>query len=241
VTEGSEGESVDPLEKPGEVLDEKQKQWFEPLGPVAATTARFLYAVNRVLMRVIFRLRVAGFDHLPEHEQWVMTPNHTSYLDPFAIAALLDWNQLRKTYWAGWTGIVLANPLMRFLSRLGKILPVEPMRAARSSLAFGATILKNKKNLVWFPEGGLSANGELQDFKPGIGMLLEHFRARVIPVFVHGTHQALPPGKFFPKPHAICVVFGKPLDAQQLKREGRGEKPHQQIASALQDKVAELG
>jgi long-chain acyl-CoA synthetase len=240
VTEGSEGESADPLEKPGEVLDERQKQWLEPLGPVAATTARFLYAVNRVLMRVIFRLRVEGLEHLPEDEQWVMTPNHASYLDPFAIAALLDWNQLRKTYWAGWTGIVLANPVMRFLSRLGKILPVEPMRAARSSLAFGATILKNKKNLVWFPEGGLSANGELQDFKPGIGMLLEHFPARVVPVFVHGTHQALPPGKFFPKPHAICVVFGKPLDAQQLEREGRGEKPHQDITRALHDHVAKL-
>jgi len=153
---------------------------------------------------------------------------------------LLDWNQLRKTYWAGWTGIVLANPVMRFLSRLGKILPVEPMRAARSSLAFGATILKNKKNLVWFPEGGLSANGELQDFKPGIGMLLEHFPARVVPVFVHGTHQALPPGKFFPKPHAIYVVFGKALDAQQLKREGRGEKPQQEITNALHDYVAKL-
>ena len=240
VTEGSEGESVDPLEKPGEVLDEKQKQWLEPLGLVAATTARFLYAVNRILMRVIFRLRVEGLEHLPEDEQWVLTPNHASYLDPFAIAALLGWNQLRKTYWAGWTGVVLANPLMRFLSRLGKILPVEPMRAARSSLAFGATILKNKKNLVWFPEGGLSANGELQDFKPGIGMLLEHFPVRVVPVFVHGTHQALPPGKFFPKPHAICVVFGKPLDVQQLQREGRGEKPHEQIASALHDRVAKL-
>src|SRR6266487_3288962 len=240
VTESSEGESVDPLEKPDEVLDEKQKQWLEPLGLAAATTARFLYAVNRVLMRVIFRLRVEGLEHLPEDEQWVLTPNHASYLDPFAIAALLNWNQLRKTYWAGWTGVVLANPLMRFLSRLGKILPVEPMRAARSSLAFGATILKNKKNLVWFPEGGLSANGELQDFKPGIGMLLEHFPARVVPVFVHGTHQALPPGKFFPKPHAICVVFGKPLDAQQLEREGRGEKPHQEITRALHDHVAKL-
>ena len=240
VTEGSEGESADPLEKPGEVLDEKQKQWLEPLGPVAATTARFLYAVNRVLIRVIFRLRVEGLEHLPEDEQWVLTPNHASYLDPFAIAALLNWNQLRKTYWAGWTGIVLANPVMRLLSRLGKILPVEPMRAARSSLAFGATILKNKKNLVWFPEGGLSANGELQDFKPGIGMLLEHFPVRVIPVFVHGTHQALPPGKFFPKPNAICVVFGKALDAQQVKREGGGEKPHEQIASALHDRVAKL-
>ena len=240
VTEGGEGESVDPLEKPDEVLDEKQKQWLEPLGPVAAATARFLYAMNRVLMRLIFRLRAEGLEHLPQDRQWVLTPNHVSYLDPFAIAALLDWNQLRKTYWAGWTGIIFANPVMRFLSRLGKILPVEPMRAARSSLAFGATILKSEKNLVWFPEGGLSASGELQEFKAGIGMLLEHFPTSVIPVFVHGTREALPPGKFFPWPHAIRVVFGKPLDARELNRESRDEKSHQQIASALQDKVAEL-
>ena len=240
VTEGGEGESVDPLEKPDEVLDEKQKQWLEPLGPVAAATARFLYAMNRVLMRLIFRLRAEGLEHFPQDRQWVLMPNHVSYLDPFAIAALLDWNQLRKTYWAGWTGIIFANPVMRFLSRLGKILPVEPMRAARSRLAFGATILKNKKNLVWFPEGGLSTSGKLQEFKPGIGMLLEHFPTSVIPVFVHGTREALPPGKFFPWPHAIRVVFGKPLDARELNRESRDEKSHQQIASALQDKVAEL-
>src|SRR5438477_4221831 len=237
VTEGGEGESVDPLEKPDEVLDEKQKQLLEPLGPVAAATARFLYAMNRVLMRLIFRLRAEGLEHLPQDRQWVLTPNHVSYLDPFAIAALLDWNQLRKTYWAGWTGIIFANPVMRFLSRLGKILPVEPMRAARSCLAFGAVILKQKKNLVWFPEGERSASGELQEFKPGIGMLLEQFPVSVIPVSIHGTHEALPPGKFLPRPHAIRVVFGEPLDAGELKGKGSGEKPYQKIASALQRKV----
>ena len=240
VTEGGEGEAVDPLTDPDEVLDEKQKQWLEPLGPVAAGTARFLYAVNRVLMRLLFRVRAEGLEYLPQDRQWILTPNHVSYLDPFAIAALLDWRQLRKTYWAGWTGIIFANPLMRFLSRLGKILPIEPTRAARSSLAFGAIILKKKKNLVWFPEGERSANGKLQEFKPGIGMLLEHFPAPVIPVFVHGTHQALPPGKFLPRPRMIRVVLGKPLDARELERESRGEEPHQKIASALHDAVGKL-
>jgi len=241
VTEGGEGEAVDPLKNPDEVLDENQMQWLEPLGPVAAGTARFLYAVNRVLMRLLFRVRAEGLERLPKDRQWVLTPNHVSYLDPFAIAALLDWSQLSNTYWAGWSGIIFANPLMRFLSRLGKILPVEPARAARSSLAFGAIILKRKKNLVWFPEGERSASGKLQEFKPGIGMLLEHFPTSVIPVFVHGTHEALPPGKFFPRSRAIRVVLGKPLDGRELKGKGRGDKPHQKIASALNEKVAELG
>ena len=96
------------------------------------------------------------------------------------------------------------------------------------------------KQSVWFPEGERSPNGKLQDFKPGIGMLLEKFPVCVIPVFIHGTHEALPPGKFLPRLRSIRLVFGKPLDALELKREGRGEKPHQQIVSALQDKVAEV-
>jgi len=33
----------------------------------------------------------------------------------------------------------------------------------------------------------------------------------------------------------------RPLDAREVKREGGGEKPHRQIASALHDSVAELG
>lgn len=240
ITEGGEGEPVDPLAQPGEILDEEQKRWLQPLGPVALASARFLYAVNRLLMRLIFRVRADGLEHLVENKQWVLTPNHASYLDPFAIAAVLDWTRLRDTYWAGWTNIVSANRLMRFLSRLGKILPIEPTRAARSSLAFGAIILTNGKNLVWFPEGERSISGELNEFKPGIGMLLERFPASIIPVFLHGTHAAWPPGKRLPRRHPIRVVFGEPLSADELKVQGRGEKPHQQITSALQNKVAEI-
>src|SRR5439155_27248827 len=111
---------------------------------------------------------------------------------------------------------------------------------ARSSLSFGAIVQIKKKNLIWLSEGERSPDGKLQDFKPGIGMLLEKFPVCLIPVFIHGTREALPPGKFFPRLRSIRLVFGKPLDALELKREGRGEKPHQQIVSALQDKVAEV-
>ena len=240
VTEGGEGQAVDPLENPEKVLDEKQKRWLKPLGHISAAIARLLYAVNQALMRLLFRVRAEGLENLPENRQWVLTSNHVSYLDPFALAAVLGWKHLRNTYWAGWTGVAFTNPVLRFLSRLGKILPVEPIRAARSSLAFGAIVLKKKKNLVWFPEGERSPNGKLQDFKPGIGMLLEKFPVCVIPVFIHGTHEALPPGKFLPRLRSIRLVFGKPLDALELKREGHGEKPHQRIVSALQAEIAKL-
>src|SRR5205823_5707341 len=54
VTEAGEGESIDPLAQPEQALDEKQRHWLEPLGPVAVATRRFLYPVHRLLMRLIF-------------------------------------------------------------------------------------------------------------------------------------------------------------------------------------------
>lgn len=100
---------------------------------------------------------------------------------------------------------------------------IEPQRAARSSLAFGATILRDGKNLIWFPEGERSTSGELKDFKPGIGMLLERFPASIIPVFLHGTHEALPPGKHLPDPillirEKIDVVISSTHRAELLRR-----------------------
>ena len=241
VTEAGEGQGIDPLAQPYEILDANQKRWLEPLGPIANLTARFLYAVGRVLMRVFFQLHVEGLENLPKDKPWLLIPNHVSYLDPFAVAAVLNWDQLRQTYWAGWTGIVSANAIMRFLSWLGKILPVEPTRAARTGLALGAVILQRKKNLVWFPEGGLSPTGKLQPFKPGIGMLLERFPMDAIPVFVSGTYEAWPLGQRFPRCRPIRVLIGKPCNAHELMCEGRGKKPYEKIANALQEKVAALG
>jgi long-chain acyl-CoA synthetase len=183
---------------------------------------------------------VEGRENLPADRPWIMTPNHVSYLDGFVLANALNWKQLRETSWAGWAGIVAANAFMRFLSRLGRILPVEPARAARTGLALGAIVLQNGKNLVWFPEGGLSPTGELQEFKPGIGLLVDRFPTAVVPVRIQGTRDALPPGRTFPRFCAVRILIGKPCTVDELLRAGRGEKASERIANGLRQKVAEL-
>ena len=240
VTEAAEGPAIDPLARPYDILDENQKRWLKSLGPIARLTARSVYAFDRVLMRLFFRLTVEGRENLPENTQWVIIPNHVSYLDPLAIAAVLNWDQLRNSYWAGWTGIFAANPIMRFLSRLGKILPVEPTRAARTGLALGAIVLKNKKNLVWFPEGGRSRSGELEQFKPGIGMLLARFPSAAVPVFIEGSREAWPVAQHFPRLAPIHVIIGQARSSDELMREGEGTQPHERIVNALHMEVTTL-
>ncbi len=238
---GQVSSGVSPLEQPEEVLDEEQRRWLEPLGPGMSVMARGLLALDRAIMRGLFRLRVEGLENLPEEGPFVITPNHVSYLDSFAVAAALDYRRLRETYWAGWTGAVFSNPVNRLVSRLAQTVPIDAERAGVSSLAFGAAVLERGKNLAWFPEGQRSPDGRLQKFRPGIGMLLSHFRVPVVPVFVHGTREAMPPGKTLPRPGKVTVVFGKPLKAGDLERQGEGDQPQDRLVHALRDRVAELG
>jgi long-chain acyl-CoA synthetase len=240
-SEGGEGRvRASPLEQPEEVLSDEQKRWLEPLGPVSNAFAHAFFDLDRVLMRSLFRVRAEGLEHLPKKGPYVLTPNHASYLDSFAIAAALGHDRLRRTYWAGWTGVAFGNPLARLVSRLAQVVPIDPSRAAVSSLAFGAAVLKHGDNLVWYPEGQRSPSGKLQPFKPGIGVLLHKFRVPVVPVLIAGTHAALPPGAFLPHLQQITVRFGPPLKPTRLEQEGEGEEPHDRIAHALHDHVAEL-
>jgi long-chain acyl-CoA synthetase len=232
---------LSPLEHPEEVLDDRQKRLLRSLSPAELAVAKGMFALNRAVARGVFRLRVEGAENLPKEGPFVVAPNHVSYLDAFAVAAALDWRLLRQTYWGGWVGAAFGNPVSRLVSRLAQVVPVDPHRAGTSSLAFGAAVLRRGNNLIWFPEGQRSPTGELQAFRPGIGMLLDHFRVTVVPVSIYGTREAMPPGRILPHPHQITLVFGEPLDPGNLEQKGKGDQPQDRIVRALRDRMTKLG
>jgi long-chain acyl-CoA synthetase len=229
------------LKQPEAYLNEEQQLWLNPPGFFASSVRRIIFGLNRTVMRWLFGLRVKGAEHLPESGSFVIAPNHVSYIDPFAIAAALDFRRMQQTYWAGWTGVAFSNPLTRFFSRLAQIIPIDPDQAVMSSLAFSAAVLKRQQSLVWFPEGGRSTTGELQQFKSGIGLLLEHYHPIVVPVYIKGAYEAWPPHKTLPRFQQITIVFGIPQTTGELEERREGKERRDRIAQSLHDRVAELG
>jgi long-chain acyl-CoA synthetase len=229
-----------PWDEPARLLSPAQARWLRPLGPGRALLSRGLFAVNAWLMRAVFRLRVEGREALPE-EPCVLAANHLSLLDPLAVSAALGWRRLARTYWGGWTGIAFRNPLMRAMSRLARVLPVEPERGIASSLALAAAVLERGDGLVWFPEGERSTSGELLPFRPGIGLLLHRFPRPAVPVYVHGTFEALPRGRHWPRRRPVTVTFGPPLDPRRLAGAGgSSEEAARRVVQGLRAAVAAL-
>jgi long-chain acyl-CoA synthetase len=161
-------------------------------------------------------------------------------MDSAIVAAALDRKRLSRTYWAAYSGIALGNPLFRLGSRLAHVVPIDSGRALFSSLAFGAAVLKCGNNLIWFPEGRRSPTGQLTEFKPGMGMLLNRYPVPVVPVHIEGAYEIMP-GKFIRRLGQITVTFGELLDPRELEQEGEGEQPHERIVSGLRSHAVQLG
>ncbi|MCF8061683.1 MAG: AMP-binding protein [Deltaproteobacteria bacterium] len=237
---GGAGSMASPLEEPEKMLTRAQMRWLEPTGAVEHALARGLFELDRWIVRGLFGLRARGLENLPAGGGFLITPNHVSYLDPFAVAAALGFSRLRRLYWAGFAGAAFRNPFFRYFSRLSQTVPVDPDKGMISSMAFGAAVIKRGWGLVWFPEGRRSPDGRLQPFKTGVGLLLEHHPVPVVPAVIRGTERILPPGKAIPRPGEITVMFGPPLDPAELARRGTGREARVRIASALQEEVARL-
>ena len=70
------------LDQPEPWLAELQQRWLRSCSAMARTAYTVLYVVNRVLMRLLFRVSVEGLRHLPVAGPFIVRPNHASPLDP---------------------------------------------------------------------------------------------------------------------------------------------------------------
>ena len=219
-------------------LSETQRRWMQPLGSFDSALRRALYGVNWFAMKLLFRVSVTGREHLPKHGPFIIAPNHASSLDPFVLAAALPYCVLSQTCWAGLESSVMRNRLRRFVNRLAHVIPIKrDMRA----LAVGAAVLKAKRNLVWFPEGTRSTSGEVQEFKPGIGLLMNNFDVPAIPIYLTNTYENWPPHAYWPKHlRRITISFGAPVWPTK-PNQSAADSPEraEAIANEVRDEVAE--
>ena len=239
-TSNGGGDPLEKLQRPKELINQEQRRWLEPRPFFIRILGSCLLALNRALMRSLFRLRVRGRNHLPDKGPFILAPNHTSFLDPLAIGAALPQTVLNRTYWGGWTAIMFANPVMRLLSRAVRVIPIDPKGGPLSSVAFAVAALNEEYNLTWFPEGGRSPDGRLTRFRPGIGLLVSAAPVPLVPVWIDGAYEALPWGRRIPRLRTITVTFGEPIDPRELRTGVGQEGSHQAIADALHERVTAL-
>ncbi|MEU8519040.1 lysophospholipid acyltransferase family protein [Streptomyces sp. NBC_01216] len=172
------------------------------------------YVLLGPLLRVAFRPRIEGLEHVPEDGAAIIAGNHLSFSDHFLMPVVL---KRRITFLAKqeyFTGPGLKGRLTAaFFRSVGQI-PVDRSgkEAGRAAIREGLGVLARGELLGIYPEGTRSHDGRLYKGKVGVAVMAVTAGVPVIPCAMVGTFEIQPPGRIVPRVRRVTIRFGAPLD-----------------------------
>ncbi|MGW3509428.1 lysophospholipid acyltransferase family protein [Streptomyces sp. NPDC000994] len=172
------------------------------------------YVLLGPLLRLVFRPRIEGLEHVPASGAAIVAGNHLSFSDHFLMPAIL---RRRITFLAKaeyFTGPGIKGRLTAAFFRSAGQIPVDRSgkEAGQAAIREGLGVLRKGELLGIYPEGTRSHDGRLYKGKVGVAVMALKAGVPVVPCAMIGTFEAQPPGKTVPRPHPIVIRFGKPLD-----------------------------
>ena len=175
----------------------------------------------KILLMIYNRCSSRWLEKLNPDEKFIVACNHASNLDPLVVGCFFP-RMLRylakEELFEGW-----------FLGTCIKALGAVPVSRTTNASAAGASkgfmkLYQDGSDVLIFPEGGRTLDGNLQPLEAGVALIAAHEKAPILPVFIHGSFKAMPPGSAFVNPSKLRVTFGKPLrfsDDVYKSKEGR--------------------
>lgn len=176
-----------------------------------------------ILIHTLYRVRAGHRDRLPDDGPALLVCNHVSYVD----ALILGGTCPRPVRFVMYHKI-FKIPILRFIFRTAKAIPIAPKKEEPAMLERAmdriAEELNNGQIVCVFPEGGLTPDGDIQSFKPGIERILERTPVPVYPIALRGLWGSLfsrSGGRaFLKRPRGfrrrIDVVVGQPLEPEMV-------------------------
>jgi 1-acyl-sn-glycerol-3-phosphate acyltransferase len=203
---------------------------------VSGVVYGFLWILFRVLAWLLFRFRTRGVEHVPRRGGLLIAANHASYLDIPALGCGLP----RRVAFLGRHDLFPVPGLRWTCQWLGWI-PIRLSRLDRQGFGKAIGLIKEGKAVVIFPEGTRTEDGALRPGRPGIGVIVAETGCPVVPAYLAGTHDVLPPGAGWIRLRPITVTFGKPMDFTADAQRLNGKDFYRHVGRTVMARIAELG
>lgn len=134
-----------------------------------------------MLSRLVYRFRVQGDEHIPLQGAAILVCNHVSFVD----AVLLMAASPRPVRFV-MDHRIFAIPVLGWLFRLAKAIPIAPQKddpaTYERAFAEARRVLEEGDLLAIFPEGGITRDGSLGEFKGGVMKILATHPVPVVPL-----------------------------------------------------------
>ncbi|MER3546890.1 MAG: glycerol acyltransferase [Rhodanobacteraceae bacterium] len=141
--------------------------------------------VDWLLISLFYRVRAEGLQRIPDESAALLVCNHVSFMD-----ALIIMGSVRRPVRFVMYYKIFRIPVLSFVFRTAKAIPIagakeDPALLARALEQIDQALAEGELVCV-FPEGGLSHDGEIAPFRPGVEKILAKRPVPVIPLALRG-------------------------------------------------------
>ena len=134
-----------------------------------------------IIISVFYRIRPVGSQNIPDEGPAVIVCNHVSYMDPIILGGSIRRPMRFVMYYK-----IFDIPLLNIFFRTAKAIPIaaahEDEQLMNDAFATIDAELADGNLVCIFPEGGITGDGEVQQFRPGIEKIIERRAVPVIPI-----------------------------------------------------------
>ena len=189
-----------------------------------------------VAARLVYRFKVRGDEHIPATGAAILVCNHVSFIDPVLLMAASP-RPIRFIM----DHAIFRTPLLGWFFRLAKAIPIAPQKVDPTTYeqAFerARQVLSDGDLLCIFPEGAISRDGEIAEFKGGVMKLLETHPVPVVPIALQNLW-----GSFFSRHsgRAMSRPFRRGVWSRVGLVAGPAVAPAEASQAGLRERVARL-
>lgn len=209
-------------------MADTQNQGLQPLDDYhSASKAKLRHVVRKVITRPVIKTVVKPHVEGQENVEglkgaYIVVGNHSSHLDaPMVFSLLPDHMTEKLATGAAADYFYRKKGISKLTSLFFNTYPVErkgkPSPNSGRAAHMTSRLLQEGIPILIFPEGTRSRTGEMGVFKPGAAALSIKLDVPIVPLAMHGGHEAMPVGKTWPtldhKP--VELYIGAPMKARE--------------------------
>jgi len=179
--------------------------------------ARFNPPIQRMfrfwLSIFLIRVKVEGLENIEKNKVYIFMSNHTSIFDlPVLLACIPQYSrgieahhQFNWPLW-GWA-----------IKRYGNI-PIrrESVQSSILTIRYAASVLKGGTSITILPEGHLTLDGSIKEFKKLPFLLAKESNTAIAPIGLSGLYNVKRKGSWLIRPAKVRVNFGEVVNSDQI-------------------------
>jgi long-chain acyl-CoA synthetase len=179
---------------------------------------RFVGKLQDAFYGNLMKTRVVGRAFIPHNRSTIVVANHASHLDMGLVRHALGTYGEDIVSLAAQDYFFEGGLKKAFFANLTNLVALDRQGGLRAALRQASDVIASGKTVLIFPEGTRSTTGEIGEFKSMVGQLALAQGVDVLPLFLAGTHAAMPKGSVLPTKREVDARIGPPLRIEDLRR-----------------------